>query len=59
MTDAERLEKALAALRTLAGCMPDDIFVYGSYGEMWQDGEPDTDEYELVQLRRLLKEIDV
>jgi len=59
MDDDRRLAKALDALRTLAGCMPDCIWVYGAYGELWKDSEPDTDEYEVVQLQLLLREIDL
>jgi hypothetical protein len=42
------------ALETLAGCLPDPIYVYGAYGDRWSEGEPDVDEYETVSFKELL-----
>jgi hypothetical protein len=52
-----REEILTAALRTLFGCLPDRVFVYGAYGEKWSTTEPDwTDEYEVIDFKELLGE---
>lgn len=49
-----RVDKLEGALRTLQGCLPDPIFVYGASGERWSADEPATDEFEEVSFTELL-----
>ena len=51
-----RVEELESALRTLAGCLPNPIYVYGSCGELWSDQRPDVDEYEEINIAEILKE---
>lgn len=53
------IDKYRSALETLSGCLPEKMYVYGAYGELWRDTEPDTDitdEYEVVDFKELLGE---
>ena len=61
MTDLKRLETRVeeleSALRSLVGCLPNPIYVYGAYGEMWSDHLPQgVDEYEEIDLQEILGE---
>ena len=51
---APKMSEALCALRSLRGCLPDKIYIYGAYGEKWSDTEPDAEEFEIINLKALL-----
>lgn len=48
--------KLRGALETLSGCLPDKMYVYGSYGEKWSEVELDheVEEVEIVDFKELL-----
>ena len=53
------IDKLRGALQTLAGAMPQKVFVYGAYGEMFTVEEPSpelTAEFETVDFKELLGE---
>ncbi len=45
-------------LEALDGCLPKLMYVYGSYGEMWSDWTPPSDEWEEVKISELLAALD-
>jgi hypothetical protein len=48
-------QKLRGALEKLRGCFPDKVYVYGAYGENWQDWEPDDNsEYEVIDFTEIL-----
>lgn len=55
--DQKRIDELESVLRTLAGCLPKLIYVYGAYGERWSDSVPKgVDEYEEIDLDAILGE---
>jgi len=58
---AESLEGARMHLETLQGCLPKRMYIYGAYGEMWSDWQPDphqVEEYEIVDFESAISAID-
>jgi hypothetical protein len=62
----DRLDAALAevdrkdeALKLLAGCMPNVVYVFGTCGERWADTDPgiDPEKYKIVNFQELLAEV--